>query len=119
MSTKTPSPTNSNESETCNKASTLASFTNEHTYPLNGNVTVSRSSGTTSLDSENVSLYSTSKQVAKMKKFLTTLYHFARDISGEVGDNVHTLINGLVVNNFFYYYLSYCHTIWWYDWTSR
>ncbi len=39
-----------------------------------------------------------SKQLSKLKRFLTTLQQFAADISPEIGDHVRNLVLSLVVS---------------------
>jgi hypothetical protein len=39
-----------------------------------------------------------SKQLDKLRRFLSTLYHFGSDISNEIGERVRTLILALVVS---------------------
>lgn len=46
--------------------------------------------------SEN--LLSSMKQINKLKRFLSTLYHFGSDISNEIGERVRALILALVVS---------------------
>ncbi len=70
--------------------------------PPNSHVT-SRSLSTSNTN-DSVSIGSSSvRQISKLKRFLTTLFQFANDISVDVGERVRALIIGLVVNmqNFF------------------
>ncbi len=65
--------------------------------PPNSHVT-SRSLSTSNTN-DSVSIGSSSvRQISKLKRFLTTLFQFANDISVDVGERVRALIIGLVVN---------------------
>lgn len=46
----------------------------------------------------NSPLQTTTKQLNKLKHFLSSLYHFGLDISNEIGERVRTLILALVVS---------------------
>lgn len=48
-----------------------------------------------------------SKQLSKLKRFLTTLQQFASDISPEIGDHVRNLVLNLVVCFFFQYNMKF------------
>ena len=76
-------PTDSNESS--NSISTL---------PL-----IQSSSAMMSTENNSSSM----KQINKLKRFLSTLYHFGSDISHEIGERVRALILALIVsfNQFF------------------
>jgi hypothetical protein len=65
--------------------------------PPNSHVT-SRSLSTSNTN-DSVSIGPSSvRQISKLKRFLTTLFQFANDISVDVGERVRALIIGLVVN---------------------
>jgi hypothetical protein len=93
-------PTDSNESS-------ISSSTTTITIP-------SMSISTTSLSNNNGStlsnhsrsnspLQSSTKQLNKLKRFLSSLYHFGLDISNEIGEHVRTLILALVVSFAFFF----------------
>ena len=52
----------------------------------------------TMMNSENLSSSSSMKQINKLKRFLSTLYHFGSDISNETGERVRALILALIVS---------------------
>jgi hypothetical protein len=43
-------------------------------------------------------IQTSSKQLDKLRRFLSTLYHFGSDISNDIGERVRTLILALVVS---------------------
>lgn len=44
------------------------------------------------------------RQLSKLKRFLTTLQQFGSDISPDIGERVRTLVLGLVVSNFYFFF---------------
>jgi len=93
-------PTDSNESSISSSTTTL--------------VVPSMSTSTTSITNysqPNSPLQSSStKQLNKLKHFLSSLYHFGSDISNEIGERVRALILALIVSFvlFFRYWISNC-----------
>ncbi len=78
-------PTDSNESSTSSSTAVVVP-----------------SSTTTNMDTNNSSILllssNSTKQLNKLKRFLSTLYYFGSDISNEIGERVRALILALVVS---------------------
>jgi hypothetical protein len=64
--------------------------------PMNTSTETSNTNGL--LSSSHSPLQSSTKQLNKLKRFLSTLYHFGSDISNEIGEHVRALILALVVS---------------------
>jgi len=78
MSTVTDS--NNNESTTANHIQSPPLSSSLQTRPISPTIQTS------------------SKQLDKLRRFLSTLYHFGSDISNDIGERVRTLILALVVS---------------------
>ncbi len=90
-------PTDSNESSTSSSATTIV-------VPL---MTTSTTNTTSTITTNSLSSIRTPtptrsnspiQQLDKLKRFLSTLYHFGSDISNEIGERVRALILALVVS---------------------
>ncbi len=90
-------PTDSNESSTSSSATTIV-------VPL---MTTSTTNTTSTITTTSLSSIRTptptrsnspTQQLDKLKRFLSTLYHFGSDISNEIGERVRALILALVVS---------------------
>ncbi len=93
-------PTDTNENSTTSTSMTTvtdttnnnngSSITRQSTPPL------SSSTQTTTIRS-NSPIQTLSKQLDKLRRFLSTLYYFGSDISNDIGERVRALILALVV----------------------
>ncbi|CAF3815347.1 unnamed protein product, partial [Rotaria sordida] len=99
-------PTNSNESPISSSTTTVVvpsmntSISNTTTLITTSNSGSSSSNHiqTSTPIQSNSPLQSTSRQLNKLKRFLSTLYYFGSDISNEIGERVRALILALVNN---------------------
>ncbi|CAF0948786.1 unnamed protein product [Rotaria sordida] len=101
-------PTNSNESPISSSTTTVVvpsmntSISNTTTLITTSNSGSSLSSSnhiqTSTPIQSNSPLQSTSRQLNKLKRFLSTLYYFGSDISNEIGERVRALILALINN---------------------
>jgi hypothetical protein len=72
-----------------NNGSSIITTNHTHSPPLSPQPTTIRS---------NSPIQTSSKQLDKLRRFLSTLYYFGSDISNEIGERVRTLILALVVS---------------------
>jgi hypothetical protein len=91
-------PTDSNESSISSSVTTI-------TVPSMNISTTNISNNNGSLLS-NSPLQSSTKQLNKLKRFLSSLYHFGLDISNEIGERVRTLILALVVSFVLFFFFD-------------
>jgi hypothetical protein len=83
-------PSDSNQSSTSSSSSTSVTPTTSMTSNVTTACVSSRS-----LSPQQLS----SKQLNKLKRFLSTLYHFGSDVSAEIGERVRALILAVVVSD--------------------
>jgi hypothetical protein len=98
-------PTDSNESPTSITVvvPAMSTLTTNTTTTVTTSVSNNRSSSSSpTLPRSNSPLQSSTKQLHKLKRFLSTLYHFGSDISNEIGERVRALILALVVSLIFF-----------------
>jgi len=100
-------PTDSNESSISSSTITIVipSMTTSTTSLSNNNGSILLNHSR-----PNSPLQSSTKQLNKLKRFLSSLYHFGSDISNEIGERVRALILALIVSFvlFFRYWISNC-----------
>ena len=94
VSFRSSMPTDANESSMAAVSTPLDANADS---PSTGNPLQSPPS-TISLQTPTVRSASPSKQLDKLKRFFSTLYHFGSDISNETGERVRTLILALIVS---------------------
>ena len=95
MSENSISPTtvtmtaDTNNAESSSSLTTTTTLNNDKSPPLSFTVQ--------SIPRPNSPIQTLSKQLDKLRRFLSTLYYFGTDISNEIGERVRILITALVV----------------------
>jgi predicted PurR-regulated permease PerM len=93
-------PTDSNESLTSSSVvvPSMNISTTNTTTTITTSINQNNGSSLSNHSRPNSPLQSSIKQLNKLKRFLSTLYHFGSDISNEIGERVRALILALVVS---------------------